>query len=68
APEPGGGGVFSLTCPGYPGQYCAFEESTNLLQWVPVATNQVPEGGLLQFWITNDTARPRAFYRWHRIE
>ena len=56
------------SCLGYPGQYCAFEESTNLLQWVPIATNRVPEDGTLHFSITNDISRPRSFYRWHLVE
>jgi hypothetical protein len=60
--------VFQFTCLGCSGKYYAIEESTNLLHWVPLTTNQIHQDGMLRFSITNAPARPRAFYRWRLIE
>ena len=59
----GAGGVFKMTCLGYAGLNYAIQESTNLVNWVPLITNQVPQDGLLRFLTTNPPAKSRAFYR-----
>jgi hypothetical protein len=59
----GAGGVLQLTYLGYAGKRYAMEESTNLFNWVPLATNPVPQDGLLHFNKTNSPAKGRAFYR-----
>jgi hypothetical protein len=56
-------GVFQLTFLAYAGRRYALEESTNLVNWVPLVTNQVPQDGLLHFAKTNSSANERAFYR-----
>jgi hypothetical protein len=63
SPVLGAGGVLQLTYLGYAGKRYAMEESTNLLNWVPLATNPVPPDGLLHFNKTNSPAKGRAFYR-----
>jgi hypothetical protein len=55
--------VFNLTYLGYAGQRYAIEESTNLLTWLALATNQMPPDGLLRLAVTNAHAEGRAFYR-----
>ena len=64
----GADGVFGCTSLGCSGRSYALEESTDLLQWLPIRTNQVPAGGSLAFSITNGPNWPRAFYRWRLIE
>jgi len=63
----GASAVFNLTYLGYAGKRYAIEESTNLFNWVPLVTNQIPQDGLLRFAITNAPTKPRAFYRAHLI-
>ena len=55
--------MFKITYLGYAGLKYAIQESTNLVNWVPLLTNQVPLDGLLRFLTTNPPAKPRAFYR-----
>jgi hypothetical protein len=59
---------FQFTCLGRSGRYYAIEESTNLLHWVPLTTNQIHQDGMLRFSRTNAPPQTRAFYRWHLIE
>jgi hypothetical protein len=56
-------GVFQLSYLAYAGKRYAVEESTNLLKWVSLVTNPVPQDGLLHFNKTNSSAKSRAFYR-----
>jgi hypothetical protein len=55
--------AFQLTFLAQAGKHYAIEESTNLLNWMPLVTNQVPPSGLLHFTKTNSTAEASAFYR-----
>ena len=59
----GANGAFSVTYQGYAGRSYAIEESTNLLAWAALLTNQIPPDGLLVFTTTNPPAKGRAFYR-----
>jgi hypothetical protein len=63
SPVLGAGGVFQLTYLAYAGKRYAIQESTNLLNWVPLVTNKVPQDGLLHFNKTNSSTKGRAFYR-----
>jgi len=56
-------GMWQLTFLGTAGKRYALEESTNLVNWVSVATNQVPADGLLRFNRTNSPTTPCGFYR-----
>ena len=56
-------GALPLTFLGYAGKRYAIEESTNLLHWAPLVTNQIPADGLLHFTRTNWSTKDRAFYR-----
>jgi hypothetical protein len=61
-------GAVHLTFLAYAGNRYAVEESTNLLNWVPLATNRVPQDGLLHFSKTNSSAKAHAFYRARLIQ
>jgi hypothetical protein len=41
----------------------AVEHSTNLVDWIPMVTNQVPQDGLLHFVRTNTASDRRGFFR-----
>jgi hypothetical protein len=56
-------GALQLTFVAQTGKRYAVEESTNLVNWLPLLTNQVPPDGLLRFSTTNWAANDRAFYR-----
>ena len=64
----GGNGVFNLTYQGYPGYRYALEESTNLLSWLPLLTNQIAPDGTLHFTTTNPPIKTKAFYRARLVE
>jgi len=51
-----------------PGQRYVFEESTNLIEWEPLATNQVSPDGVLALTITNCAPRHGIFYRWRLVQ
>jgi hypothetical protein len=57
------GAPFQLTFLAHAGKRYAIEESTNLLHWMPLLTNQVPPDGLLHLTRTNSTATKGVFYR-----
>ena len=57
----------NITYLGRAGKGYAIEESTNLLNWTPLSTNQIPQDGLLHFTATNRSANVRAFYRAHLV-
>lgn len=59
----GADGSFNVTYQGYAGRNYAFDESTNLINWLPLLTNQIQLDGLLRFSTTNPPARTKAFFR-----
>jgi len=63
----GADGVFRITYLANASNRYAIEESTNLFDWKPLVTNQIPPDGLLRLSITNPLAKPRCFYRTHWI-
>ena len=63
---PGPGGALNLSFPETDGRVFVIEASTNLVNWLPVATNTV-SGGQFQF-TTSPTPGPHRFFRvvWSR--
>jgi hypothetical protein len=59
----GTNGNWQFTFLGLAGKRFALEESPNLVNWVPVATNQVPPDGALRFSRTNNLTIPQRYYR-----
>jgi len=56
-------GSFNITYEGCASNSYAIEESTNLFNWTPLLTNEIPENGMLYFSVSNAPAKGRAFYR-----
>jgi len=56
-------GVFTLRFYGYTGTNYVVKASTNLVNWQPVATNQISGLGYLEFIDTSSTNFDRRFYR-----
>jgi hypothetical protein len=62
-PVIGTNGTVQFTFLANAGKRYAIEESTNLLNWVPLVTNQVPRKGLLRFSRSSLSGNESAFYR-----
>jgi hypothetical protein len=61
-PVPGAGGVFQLHVVGTTGSRYVIQASSNLMDWVPLATNDAPEG-----WLDyTDTDATNAWLRFYR--
>lgn len=54
--------TLSLTVSGSPGRYYTLQSSTNLINWLPLGTNNVGPGGFLRFDVPRDNA-PHRFFR-----
>ncbi len=58
-------GSMLLQFPGFPGQSCGLEATTNFLSWATLGLVPADTNGLFQFEDTNATLYPARFYRWH---
>ncbi|MEK7686100.1 MAG: hypothetical protein AAB466_11825 [Verrucomicrobiota bacterium] len=56
-------GMFAFRFYGEPGAYYRVQASTNLVNWLPLATNQISGLGYLEFTDTSSTNYDRRFYR-----
>lgn len=56
-------GLPNIRLTGYVGSNYIFQMSSNLINWVPIATNVVPVGGHISITDPASTSNPRRFYR-----
>lgn len=64
----GSNGIFKISYLGYAGKRYATEESTNLVNWMPLVTNEVPQNGFLRLATTNVLTKTHTFYRARLIQ
>jgi hypothetical protein len=61
--EPPSGNVLSVLVQGNSNQWCRLQVSSNLFEWIPLATNQIGPNGILIFQANHNLVEATRFYR-----